>query len=233
MNKAHKKDTAQAKLRFAILAADTVLLTIHSGALYVRLIPVHRPPHFKDKQGLPGGLLMPSETAEMAAERLIQDKARISLRHVYMEQLYTFSRINRDPRGRVVAVAYLALVPWEMLSTEEQANTKESWWMPVKEAGKLAYDHNEILEMATERLKARIGYTTVISKLFPKEFTLTDLEEAYAVILGKKVDHRNFRKKIAKLKLLTPLKRKRHGEKWRPAALYRFRTDNIVNIEIL
>ena len=228
-----KKNANQKNLRFAILAADTVLFTLKGGALYVRLIPVNHLREFKNQQGLPGGLLLPSETAEMAAERLIEDKAGISLAHLYMEQLYTFSRINRDPRGRVVAVAYLALVPWEALSAEERENTGKSWWIPVQEVGKLAYDHNEIVDMAMERLKAKVSYTTAISKLLPQEFTLTELEEAYEIIIGKNIDRRNFRKKIAKLKLLTPLKRTRHGERWRPAALYRFYSDKVIDIEIL
>ncbi len=106
--------------------------------------------------------------------------------------------------GRVVAVAYLALVPWETLSPEEQADTKESYWRPASKAPKLAYDHDEILEAALKRLRSRIRYTTLIQKLMPKEFTLTELERAYESILGTDLDKRNFRKKISSSGCLLP-----------------------------
>src|SRR6516165_11678418 len=105
----------QEPLRFAILAADTVLFTMRDGKLLVRLTKVERPPHFPDNAGLPGGLLHPLETAEDAAMRHVEEKAGIARRKIYLEQLYTFSKVDRDPRGRVVAVAYCGLVPWETL----------------------------------------------------------------------------------------------------------------------
>jgi len=224
--------TPNPQLRFAVLAADTVLFTIRNGELLVRLIPVHRPPHFVDKSGLPGGLLLPTETAEQAALRNLEVKAGIKREHVHIEQLYTFSGVHRDPRGRVVAVTYLALAPWEELSQAEQADTDNARWCTVRRLPKLAYDHNEVLELALERLRARMNYTTIASKLLPSEFTLSDLERAYETLLGKKMDRRNFRKKILKLKLLKPLGKKRGG-KWRPAELYAFKGTKVVPIEML
>ena len=220
-------------LRFAVLAADTVLFTLRNKQLSVRLIPVNRPPYFLNKIGLPGGLLDPKETAETAALRHLKNKALIEPGSVHIEQLYTFSAVNRDPRGRVVAVAYLALAPWEELSSKEQADGKDARWSSIRDLPKLAYDHNEIIDLALRRLRARIGYTTVIAKLLPKEFTLTELEQAYEVILGRKIDRRNFRKKIRKLKLVMSLGRKRRGLKWRPAMLYSFRSKKVAFIDIL
>ena len=220
-------------IKFAVLATDTVLFTVHDGTLFVRLISVNNPPHFPHMHGLPGGLIAPKETAEEAAERHLETKAQIVPSKVYTEQLYTFSTIDRDPRGRVVAVAYLALVPWEKLSTAEQADTFETRWYPVSEVGKLAYDHNEILSVAIKRLQSRITYTTLLSKVMPKEFTLTELEQTYESVIKTDLDKRNFRKKILKLKILTALPRKRTGGRFRPAQLYRFTLDKVREIEVL
>jgi 8-oxo-dGTP diphosphatase len=235
MRRTDKPQSAQSSKSpaFAILAADTVLFTLNEGKLLVRLIPVNIPPFFKDLSGLPGGLLKPEEIAEQAALRHLETKGKISAHKVYIEQLYTFSKINRDPRGRVVAVAYLALVPWENLSEEERTGSDEAYWQTVGITKLLAYDHTEILKTAIERLSSKITYTNLISKLLPKEFTLTELENAYQAILGTEVDKRNFRKKVLKLGLVKPLSKERRGLKQRPAKLYSFSTGKIVSVEVL
>lgn len=221
-------------LKFAVLACDVVLFTVHDNESYVKLIKVDRPPYFpKGSKGFPGGLIDPSETAEEAVKRIINNKAGVDPDKVYIEQLYTFSEISRDPRGRVVAVSYLALVPWQKLSEMEKQNSQDTWWSRVLDATDLAYDHDEMLNMALRRLRSRISYTTLISKLLADEFTLGELEKTYSVILGESIDKRNFRKKIAKLGILKELPYKKTGESYRPAKLYSF-TDNIVKeIEIL
>lgn len=227
------KTLAPEHLRFAVLATDTALFTIRKGILCVRLTRVERPPHFVHAKGLPGGLINPSETAEETASRQLLEKARIKPAKVYTEQLYTFSAIDRDPRGRVVAVAYLALVPWEELSAEEQHDTEEAWWAPVTEAKRLAYDHDEMLALARARLASRATYSTLVAKIMPSEFTLTELEHAYECVTGKDLDKRNFRKKLLKLKILKALPRKRTGGRFRPAQLYAFASKKVAAIEIL
>jgi 8-oxo-dGTP diphosphatase len=227
------KSPSPQHLRFAVLATDVTLFTVRDGELLVRLVQVDRPPHFPNSQGLPGGLIDPKETAEDAALRHLKTKAGIAVNKVYIEQLYTFSAINRDPRNRVVAVAYLALVPWDELSTSEQMDTADAWWSTPSEARKLAYDHEEVLSVALARLRSRATYTTLISKLMPSEFTLTDLEHTYESILKKDIDKRNFRKKILKLNVLTELPRKRAGGKFRPAQLYKFASEKVKDIEVL
>ncbi len=220
--------TKEPQIHFAALAADTALFTLENNELLVRLIRVNRPPHIKDAIGLPGGLLLPKETADEAALRHLESKTDVSNKGVYIEQLYTFSDINRDPRNRVVAVAYMALIPWKELSENEQlGNITKSWWVPVKKLPKLAYDHNKIMEVALRRLASKIGYTTIIKKLLPREFTLIELEHAYETILGEKIDRRNFRKKIKKLKLVVSLDKKIRGFKWRPAMLYSFKSNKV------
>lgn len=220
-------------LIFAILAADVVLWTIKDNQLLVRLIPVNVPPHFINKVGLPGGLISPKETAEQSARRLILEKAQVGAGKVYLEQLYTFSDIKRDPRGRVVAVAYTGIIPWDELSTSERENSAEAWWQDVKKSKDLAYDHKEILEVALERLRARITYTNLIAHFMPKEFTLTELEKAYELILNRDIDKRNFRKKILALGLLKELPKERRGQKHRPAKLYSFKSIEAKVIEVL
>ncbi len=228
-----KKSHSPKHLRFAVLATDIALMAVHDGTLLIRLMKVERPPYFPNAKGLPGGLIDPKETAEEAAVRILKTKAGIADTHPYLEQLYTFSEIDRDPRGRVVAVAYSAYVPWESLSASEQDNTEEHWWAPLRETKGLAYDHDTIMKTAHERLRSRVRYTTLAAKLMPKEFTLTELEHVYESILRADLDKRNFRKKILKLGILTPLGRKRSGGAFRPAELYRFTDNWVKEIEVL
>lgn len=229
-----KKSTADNQhLKFAVLAADTCLFTLQDNQLYVRLIAVDRPPYFVNIAGLPGGLLTPQETAEQAALRHVSTKGHIAISKIYTEQLYTFSEVQRDPRGRVVAVTYLALVPWEQLSQQEQENTADTWWAPVQALPRLAYDHKEVIAVALRRLASRARYTSLISKLLPNEFTLTELEKAYESVVGIQLDKRNFRKKILKLRIIKKLPKQRSGLKHRPAFVYSFSSKKIQEIEIL
>jgi 8-oxo-dGTP diphosphatase len=228
-----KVKKAPEHLRFAVLAADVALFTIHDGKIFVRLIPVNRPPNYVKRLGLPGGLLLPHETAEEAALRLLKTKSHIADEHIWLEQLYTFSRVDRDPRGRVVAVGYFALIPWSALSEREQGESEGSYWSTLSDARNLAYDHDEMLAVALSRLRSRVAYTTLIQKLLPAEFTLTELEEAYEIVTGRTIDKRNFRKKIEKLGILKELARKREGGRHRPARLYCFASSTVKEIEVL
>ncbi|MFA6082203.1 MAG: NUDIX domain-containing protein [Patescibacteria group bacterium] len=221
-------------IRFAVLAADTVLLTFQNDKLFVRLVSVNRPPHFPEgSKGLPGGLLFPDEVAEQSAARHIQTKGGINPDKVYLEQLYTFSEVDRDPRGRVVAVAYLAVVPWDRLDPIEKQNNNDAWWSEVSKTGNLAYDHNKILDMALTRLRHRISYSTIVCKLLPNEFSLTELQDIFSVVLSKKLDKRNFRKKILKLDILKPLSHKQDSRPYRPARLYTYKSSDVEEIDII
>ncbi|KND51409.1 MAG: putative nudix-like regulator [Parcubacteria bacterium C7867-001] len=221
------------KLHFAVVATDIALFTLKEGELLVRVIRVNRPPHYVNAIALPGGLLSPLETAEEAAARHIKDKTGIDPAKLHLEQLYTFSALNRDKRGRVVSVAHIAFVPWESLSDAERKDGEDSWWKTVEKAGTLAYDHTDMLETALTRLRSRVRYTTLIQKLLPAEFTLTELEKAYESIIGKDLDKRNFRKKILKIGILKELAKKRTGGKFRPAQLYKFASKTVRDIEVI
>jgi len=228
-----EKQPTPVHIKFAVLATDIVPLTYRDGELCVRLIKVDRPPYFNGVPGLPGGLLTPKETAEEAAKRHLLNRAFINPEEVFLEQLYTFSAVNRDPRGRVVSVAYLALMPWSSLSSDAKTDTDESWWCPVSKIPKLAYDHDEVIKVAIERLRSKITYTSLVMKLLPTEFVFSELENCFEAILGHGIDKRNFRKKIIKLGLLKKLDRVSRGNKWRPANLYCFASKTIKNLEIL
>jgi 8-oxo-dGTP diphosphatase len=221
------------KLRFAVLAADVVLLTLRDDTLLARIIKVDRPPFFINDKGLPGGLLKATETAEQAMARIIKEKTNIKFSKVYIEQLATFSKVKRDPRGRVVAVGYLALVPWENLSTSEQVSNSETWWQPVNQVGRLAYDHNEMLNVGLSRLRSKITYSTLIQKLLPKMFTLGQLETTYTTVLGHELDKRNFRRKLKQINVLKSTGHRQSGTKHRPALLYTFRSNEVSITEVI
>lgn len=223
-------NTLQKNLRFAVLAVDTVAFRLREKTLEVLLIKVKNIA-FKGMEGLPGGLIDPEETTDQAAVRHLVQKG--GLEGAYIEQLYTFSDIDRDPRGRVVSVAHLGLLAPHETRLESRAVEEQARWCPVEAVPHLAYDHDHILSTGIERLRARVGYTTIIRHLLPKEFTLTELQQAYETILGHELDKRNFRKKIASLGLVSATGRKRIQGASRPAELYRFASKGIKTIEIL
>jgi len=214
--------------RFAVVAIDAVCFCIIDGQLNVLLGKVNVKPFYKDRWGLIGGIVLPEEDADQAVERHLHDKA--GLEGVYKEQLYTFSTIKRDPRNRVISVAYLCLTP-EPLG--DRAGAVETEWRPVRSISDLAYDHDEILKAAVERLQSRIGYTNIAQYLLPKEFTLTDLQKTYEIILDRTLDKRNFRKKVSDAQLVRATQKKVRAGASRPALLYRFVSKQPAVIEIL
>lgn len=214
-------------IQFAILSCDIVLFRFHENELQV-LVGEVLIPEFKGKQGLVGGLVAPKETAKEAAVRHLKDKAGIT--SVHLEQLYTFSEVDRDPRGRVVSVAYLGLAPSD---PRKQKGDRPTQFIPVKKARALAYDHDRVVAVGLERLQAKLTYTNIAQHLLPKEFTLTELQMLYEAILGTEIDKRNFRKKIQAVGLVVTTGNKRQGEANRPAELYRFTSTKPQTIEIL
>jgi len=217
----------KSKLRFAVLATDSVVFTVFNDSLHVLLMEVNTP-DFSNMWALPGGLINPDETADDSVKRHLEEKT--GLKDTYTEQLYTFSSIDRDPRGRVVSVAYICLVASGRIKS---LKTEKLWWCPAEKLPGLAYDHNEIVHTALERLEARVGYTNVIQHLLAKEFTLGELQRAYEIILKHPIDKRNFRKKIFSVDFVKKTGKKQRGEAHRPADLYTFSDSNIRIIEVL
>lgn len=208
-------------IRFAALAIDAVCFRVREGVLELLLGKVNSDSNtYKGQWAHIGGLIRVTETAEQSVNRLLSDKAGID--SIYKEQLYTFSELDRDPRGRVVSVAYIALT--DGVNVQDLAKARvETIWCPASKLPKLAYDHNEITKVALERLRSKIMYTDIARHLIPKEFTLTDLQKVYESVMGETMDKRNFRKRILSLGMLKDTKRTLKKGVMRPATLYTFK----------
>lgn len=209
------------------VTVDVVIFTIQDGQLGVLLVRRGIPP-FEGDWAIPGGFVLPDESVEEAARRELQEETGVS--QVYLEQLFTFGKPERDPRGRVITVAYYALVsPDRRVSAGSDA--AEARWWPMNALPKLGFDHAEILSYALERLRNKLEYTTVGFQLLPASFTLTELQQVYQVILGRTLDKRNFRRKIELLEILTPLKQQKRSGPSRPAQLYRFSAEKFAKLK--
>ena len=180
---------------------------------------------------IPGGMVKVNEDVERAAKRHLD--AKTGVKNIYLEQLYTFSRVDRDPFGRVVSVAYIALIPSAGLKLKTSEEYADISWYPVDELPKMAYDHKEIVNFAVKRLQAKLEYTNIVYSLVPEEFSLSDLQNTYEIILKTKMDKRNFRKKILGSKIIMPTGKRKAGEANRPAELYRFVSRKPQIIELL
>jgi len=212
------------------VAVDNCIFTIIDGKLNILLIQMKKSP-FENLWALPGGLISNTERLDTAAKNILKEQTNLT--DVFLEQLYTFCDIKRDPFGRVISVAYFALVPSEHVTLKTSEKYADVKFMEVKKIKKLAYDHKDILRYALSRLRSKLEYTNVVYSLLPDKFTLTKLQEAYEIILDKKLDKRNFRKKIDSLNIIKKLNSKTTGHKHRPANLYKFINKNPAIIKIL
>jgi 8-oxo-dGTP diphosphatase len=208
--------TKEAEIR---LTVDLVIFTIREGTLHVLLIQRGIEP-FKGRWALPGGFILKGESLEEAARRELAEETGV--RDVYLEQLYTFGKPDRDPRGRVVTVAYYALMASDA-EVRGGSDASAAKWFAVGSTPSLAFDHRGILEYALDRIRNKLEYTTVGFELLPKKFTLSALQQVYEAILGKELDKRNFRRKIEMLDELVPLDEWHQDGPARPAQLFRFR----------
>jgi 8-oxo-dGTP diphosphatase len=198
---------------------DLVIFSIRDDALHVLLIQRGIEP-FEGRWALPGGFIRERESLEEAARRELEEEAGV--RNVYLEQLYSFGDPDRDPRGRVVTVAYYALMAADRSPLEPGSDASAARWWPVDDHPRLAFDHEHIVTYAVERLRNKLEYTTVGFQLLPQKFTLTQLQKVYEAILGRRLDKRNFRRKMELLGILTPLKGLSRKGASRPARLYTF-----------
>jgi len=203
----------------ALVTVDVVIFTLRDDALQVLLVQRGTAP-FKDRWALPGGFIREGEPLERAALRELEEETGV--RDVYLEQLCTFGDPDRDPRGRVITVAYYALIATDRQTLAAGTDAAAARWYPAGSPPPLAFDHREILEYAIERLRNKLEYTTVGFQLLPSKFTLTQLQRVYEAILGRALDKRNFRRKMELLDILTPLEEWVREGASRPAQLYRF-----------
>jgi 8-oxo-dGTP diphosphatase len=175
---------------------------------------------FKGKWALPGGFVRPDEDLEAAVRRELADETGIT--RLYLEQLFSFGDPKRDPRERVISVAYYALVKLADHRLRAASDAVDVAWFPVAELPKLAFDHEKFVEVALRRLKAKVRYEPIGFELLPEKFTLGELQRLYEAVLEQAVDKRNFRKKILGTELLDPLDEYQQDVAHRAAQYYRF-----------
>ena len=203
------------------VTTDVVIFTIKDGKLKVLLVKrAHEP--FKGKWAIPGGFIRISETIDAAALRILKEKTNVQ--NIYLEQLYTFGVPLRHPTARVITCAYFALIRSDdiVLSFEDNSEITEVQWHPVYDLPPLAFDHKEIIEYSLKRVRERLEFCPIAFQLLPEKFTLTELQKTYELILDKKLDKRNFRKKFLALSILKELDECTKSGSKRPARLYSF-----------
>ena len=209
------------------VTTGVVVFTIHDRELKVLLVRRPREP-FRGYWSLPGGLVRGDEDLEASAVRKLQEKAGVA--GVYLEQLYTFGRPDRDPRGRTIAVAYYALVPSSRLQQRPLTDADAVDWFALQELPGLSFDHEEIVECAHRRLVAKLDYSTIAYQFMADDFTLSQLQAVYEIILRAPVDKRNFRKRMLARGHLVETGAVLRDGSHRPARLYRVRNPGTVEL---
>lgn len=208
------------------LTVDCVIFGLdESSKLKVLLIQRGHDP-YQGFWALPGGFVEMEETLEQAALRELEEETGVT--NVFIEQLYTFGEPDRDPRGRVVSVAYFALVNLAEHPVQPASDAKNVQWFETDNLPKLAFDHEHIFQMAIDRLRAKVRYQPIGFEVLPENFTLSELQDLYEIILGikhlsadRRINKRNFRTRILKMGVLKEVG-KQEGVAHRPAKLYSF-----------
>ncbi len=203
------------------LTVDCVVfgLQVDDADLQVMLIRRKLPP-FEGQWALPGGFVHIDETLDEAARRELAEETGIT--NLFLEQLYTFGALERDPRERVVSVAYYALVRMSDHDVQAATDAADAAWFGVDELPTLGFDHEQILQVALERLRGKVRYRPIGFELLPEMFTLTQLQRVYEAILGTELDKRNFRRKVQKTGLVVETGEVQKDVAHRAAQLYRF-----------
>jgi 8-oxo-dGTP diphosphatase len=208
------------------VTVDIVIFTLREGDLQVLLVKRKHAP-YEGRWAIPGGFVEPAESLEDAAARELFEETHVEGMHI--EQLYTFGDPKRDPRGRTITVAYFALAP-APLTVEAGDDAAEAQWKSVYHLPVMAFDHAQILHYALKRLRYKLEYSALGFQLLPPEFTLSDLQQAYEIVLGETLDKRNFRRRILQAAVIEETGARRTHE-GRPAKLYRFREDAVAEVK--
>lgn len=202
------------------VTTDVVIFTVREQRLKLLLVKRGGEP-YAGRWALPGGFVGIDEDLEAAARRELEEETGVA--GVYLEQLYTFGDPKRDPRERVISVAYYALVPSDRMVLRAATDAEAVGWFALDELPPLAFDHTQILELAHQRLAAKLDYSTIAFQFMAGEFTLSELQEVYEIILREQVDKRNFRKWVLALEQIEETGEERRDGAHRPARLYRAR----------
>jgi 8-oxo-dGTP diphosphatase len=205
----------------SVFSTDCVIFGFEAGELKVLLIERNEEP-FKDWYALPGNIVGPDESVDAAAQRILYELT--GLHDLPMRQFHTFGEVNRHPQGRVVTIAYFALIrisgQKELMPITQYA--RKAFWHPVNDLPTLAFDHTDIFKRAFKKIRAKLNYEPIAFELLPEKFTLTQLQSLYEAVLSKQLDKRNFRKKMLSYGFLKELAEKQKGVSYRAAKLYKF-----------
>jgi 8-oxo-dGTP diphosphatase len=205
------------------VTVDLVVLTIREHTLQILVVQRGEAP-YKNKWALPGGFVREDEDLDTAAARELEEETALTRGEVHLEQLATFGAPRRDPRMRVVTVAYLALAA-DLPQPRAGTDAVDARWQPVDELldkGELAFDHAEILHIGVERARSKLEYTPLGTAFCPPEFTVSELRRVYEVVWGTQLDPRNFHRKATKTEgFLVPTDHTTTRDGGRPARLYR------------
>ncbi len=207
------------KIKKPGVAVDVILLTIQNDDLKIGLINRKEEPYF-GKNALPGRFVRYNEKILDTAKQALQLKGNIDPEKVYLKQLHTFGNdLMRDTRIRTISIVYYGLIPSTKVSLGKDSLFN---WYSVYDLPKLAFDHTKIIEYALDIIREQLFDSKLVFKILPREFTLTELQSAFELILDSKLDKRNFRKKINELYILKDLGKKKSEGAHRPAKLYSF-----------
>jgi 8-oxo-dGTP diphosphatase len=211
------------------VTVDVIAMTVVEGDLKVLLIERDLEP-YRGMWAIPGGFVRIDESLEEAARRELKEETGLAVR--WIEQLYTFGDVGRDPRMRVVTVTYLALVDAERTPIEPQpgSDARRASWASMYALPLLAFDHRRILDYALRRLRSKLEYSPIAFQLLPPRFTLSELRALYEVILGKPLDRRNFRRKMLGLEILRETGEQQSLGSHRPAQLFEFELDRFFDL---
>ncbi len=201
------------------LTVDCVVFGIDDEDLKILLIERGVPP-FEGQWALPGGFVRMDEDLLEAARRELQEETGLS--KAYLEQFQTFGAVGRDPRGRVVSVAFYALVRLRDHRIQATTDACDARWFSVWDVPSLAFDHDAIVQIALGKLKSKVQREPIGFELLPRKFTLSQLRRLYEIVLERELDRRNFRKKILSFGFLEELDEVERGVAHRAARLYRF-----------
>lgn len=205
-----------------MVAVDAVVFGYKEGQLHLLLIRRLIAP-FQGQWALPGGFVLPDESLEAAVERELREETGIAIN--YLEQLYTFGHPGRDPRQRVISVAYFGMVNPDQFELSASSDASDAQWHNVHQLPALAFDHADIVQTALQRLRNKLTYEPIGLHLLHEEFLFSELEKLYESILNRKIDRRNFRKKVLSFGILKETQIRHSAQKGRPGTLFRFEED--------
>lgn len=212
------------------LTTDVALFSVREQCLQLLLVKRGQDP-FEGCWALPGGFVDIDEDLEDCARRELAEETGIS--GIYLEQLGTFGRPDRDPRERVVSVVYVGSVPDGGIEPRAGSDAADAAWFPVNALPELAFDHADIINQGHQRLLGKLHYSTIAFTLIPEIFTLAEVQALYETLLEEPLDKRNFRKWLMSLNRIEDTGRTRRNGKHRPARLYRLRSGDRQRVEII